>query len=49
MEGRQRRLYFKDVKTYKKVAKYRTPAIPAFESNVDCEGSAVMNCGSEYG
>lgn len=49
VEGRQRRLYFKDVKTYKKVPKCRTPAIPAFESSVDWEGSAVTNCGSDYG
>ncbi len=49
MEGRQRRLYFKDVKSYKKIAKHRTPTIPAFESVVDWEGSGVTNCGSDYG
>lgn len=48
VSARQRRLYFKDVKTFKKVPKPHTPPIPAFHLAEDWGKSAITDCGSNY-
>jgi hypothetical protein len=48
VEGRQRRLYFKDVRTYKKVPKRHPPPIPQFTGTVDWGKSANASCGQNY-
>jgi hypothetical protein len=43
-----RRLYFKDVKRYKKLVKPHIPAIPSFEPSEDWNKSTITNCDYDF-
>ena len=43
----KRRLYFKDVRMYKKTMKPHTPVIPSFDPSQEWEKSAVTDVDSE--
>ena len=43
----KRRLYFKDVRMYKKTMKPHTPVIPSFDPSQEWEKSAVTDVNSE--
>jgi hypothetical protein len=44
---RTRRVYFKDVKRYKKLMKPHLPAIPDFNAYVDWNKSTITSCDDE--
>lgn len=35
VDGRQRKLYFRDVKTYRKISKKHVPHIPPYEATIE--------------